>query len=89
VFVVIPTAKDFEVNIVTTEIEIIKKYTEKPILALFKLEYSFELKSDIVKKASKQKIIDIDIKINEAKSACITQKQQPKIQDIKPDVQIK
>ena len=42
-----------------------------------------------MKKANKQKIIDIDIKTNEAKSACITQKQQPMIQDMKPDVQIK
>ena len=39
--------------------------------------------------ANKQKIIAVKIKINETKSACETQKQQPKIQDMKPDVQKK
>ena len=45
--------------------------------------------SDIAKMATKQKIIEIKIKINETKSFCRTQKQQPKIQETKPDVQKK
>ena len=45
--------------------------------------------SDVAKMATKQKMIEVKIKINETKSECITQKQQPKIQATKPDVQIK
>ena len=44
---------------------------------------------DIEKIATKQKIIEIKIKINETKSVCRTQKQQPKLQETKPDVQKK
>ena len=45
--------------------------------------------SDIAKMATKQKIIEVKLKVNETKSDCRTQKQQPKIQDMKLDVQRK
>ena len=39
--------------------------------------------------ATKQKTIEVKIKANETKSVFITQKEQPRIQEIKPDVQKK
>ena len=60
-----------------------------PSLFIFKLENSVIFMSDVAKIATKQKIIEKKIKVNEIKFACRTQKKQPRIHETKPDVQMK
>ena len=45
--------------------------------------------AEISPEDAKQRMIDIQTKINDTTSACRTQKQQPKIQEINPDAQKK
>ena len=56
------------------------------MLTLFLLGSSIIFLLEIVNMASKQKIIEVVIKVNEAISACRTQKQHPKIQEMNPPV---
>ena len=87
--VVNPSDKDLVITIVITENVIIKILIERPRLDLFKPRHWSRFKSNIPYRATKQRIIDAETRINEITSVCNTQKQQANIHDIKPAVQKK